>query len=548
MNNKLTKILALALALSMCFGLLAGCGSNNDPGASSTNTGLNSSEVVTAKNSEIYPLSSDKVFTVFMGGREIDGLYADTLWEEMTGIDIDWVAWDKPTMQLALTNDEFTDASMMHARLTKTQVFEYGDAGKFINFMDYLNIMPNVRAMFEKYPEALELVQNEDGTVYALPQVNWEPASIDHMIMFRKDMMNAAGWDKAPETVDEFLECIIDIQEIYGKDDPSFQAFNAYRENYMAWNTDTGSSNMMQVFFPAFGELVDTSLAVDADGKIVLGAATEQYKHTVEFLNKVWESGAMGTDIYTEDGTVSRALVLQNQVGSGLYMEGLTTDNFASGTLDLVGCGPFTSQHYSEKHAFAEYMFTWQNNMISTKCSDIETMCKWMDSFYATEENPINDEGTVWGQSLSYGVYGVDWTKDEATKTYKLLEHDGYDNGSAWKTAQMIGNPIGGFKFDYILDDGSARSFKGFENVEKRAPYEVDRYNMKALNLNEDERDIYADYWTAIDTYLIEMTAKFITGELDVNAEWDSYLEQLDILGLQEVLDAHQDAYDRTVK
>ena len=132
--------------------------------------------------------------------------------------------------------------------------------------------------------------------------------------------------------------------------------------------------------------------------------------------------------------------------------------------------------------------------------------------------------------------------------TYKLLDHEGFENGSAWKSAQMIGNPVGGFKFNYVLDDGSARSLKGFANIEIRLPYEVERYNIEGLNLNEDERDIYADYWTAIDTYMIEMTAKFITGDLEVEAEWAGYLEQLEILGLQDVIDAYQAAYDRFAK
>ena len=175
-------------------------------------------------------------------------------------------------------------------------------------------------------------------------------------------------------------------------------------------------------------------------------------------------------------------------------------------------------------------------------------MCKWMDSFYAPADNPLNAEGTIWGQSLSYGVYGVDWTKDDATMTYTLLPHDGFDSGEAWKTAQMISTPIGGYMFNYVLSGGGAASVKGLETISKVVPYEVSRYNLKGLCLNEDERDIYADCWTGIDSYLTEMTAKFITGELDVNAEWDAYLEQLEMLGLQDVIDAYQAAYDRAIK
>ena len=44
-----------------------------------------------------------------------------------------------------------------------------------------------------------------------------------------------------------------------------------------------------------------------------------------------------------------------------------------------------------------------------------------------------------------------------------------------------------------------------------------------------------------------EITAKFITGEVDIDAEWDNYLKELDALGLQDVLDAYNAAYQRAI-
>ena len=40
---------------------------------------------------------------------------------------------------------------------------------------------------------------------------------------------------------------------------------------------------------------------------------------------------------------------------------------------------------------------------------------------------------------------------------------------------------------------------------------------------------------------------KFITGELKVDADWDSYVKNLNDLGLQTYLECAQAAYQRTV-
>ena len=42
------------------------------------------------------------------------------------------------------------------------------------------------------------------------------------------------------------------------------------------------------------------------------------------------------------------------------------------------------------------------------------------------------------------------------------------------------------------------------------------------------------------------MGAKFITGELDIDENWDEYIAELEKMGALEVLEVYQTAYDRT--
>ncbi len=48
-----------------------------------------------------------------------------------------------------------------------------------------------------------------------------------------------------------------------------------------------------------------------------------------------------------------------------------------------------------------------------------------------------------------------------------------------------------------------------------------------------------------IDTYITEQRTKFITGEADVEAEWDNYIATLKSLGMEEMISIQQAAVDR---
>ena len=63
-----------------------------------------------------------------------------------------------------------------------------------------------------------------------------------------------------------------------------------------------------------------------------------------------------------------------------------------------------------------------------------------------------------------------------------------------------------------------------------------------------EETEIYNDINTDLKTYVDESMAAFMTGTRDIEAEWDSYLAQLEALRLPEFLNIVQQAYDRMYK
>ena len=65
------------------------------------------------------------------------------------------------------------------------------------------------------------------------------------------------------------------------------------------------------------------------------------------------------------------------------------------------------------------------------------------------------------------------------------------------------------------------------------------------LIFNEEEDEIITNVGTPIVSYVEECWARFITGDMDLDNDWDEYLAELNRMGLAEYQAAVQSAYDR---
>lgn len=547
------KILALILALTMILSMAA-CGASNtdepkatDPAPVETTANKPTEPVVQEPktNAERYPLKSDKTFDI-VAGNDIFGddgatLVTDAM-QKATGVDVDWSYMTAEQIQLALTGKDLPDAIFLYASIMdKATMYEYGQGGYFVNFMDYLDIMPNFSAVIKANPEALKVVQNEDGSVYCLPTLTVTSTGFNNLLFYRTDMMKEIGWEKAPATTDEFIQYVKDLQDHYGKDDPDFIAVNAYAANRMGWST----KRIMSYFFPSFGELLLTEMTVDSNGKVVLGAATEQYKHLMEFMNELWESGAFNTNIYSQEATASQALAAGNHVAIVTDHNGHTADGYAN----MSVLAPLTSEYQTTPHWYKAPSCSWGRiNAISTQCEDIETMVKWFDAWYAPATDPLNAEGTLYGITPWLGEIGVDHSLDDATGIYAELAHEGIEMGKflaseSFQTALYSGYEGGLFPYSSAPVNGVG--VKGQGTINNLWPYAETPFDLTTLVLTQDETDTYNDAWTDINAYIAETTAKFISGETDVETGWDAYIKDLEKMGLQDVIDVYQAAYDR---
>ena len=70
-------------------------------------------------------------------------------------------------------------------------------------------------------------------------------------------------------------------------------------------------------------------------------------------------------------------------------------------------------------------------------------------------------------------------------------------------------------------------------------------WTMPTLSLTKDESVERSSIKTDIETFAKEQTTQMITGVLDVETNWDSYISTIQSMGIEDAIAITQAAYDR---
>lgn len=158
----------------------------------------------------------------------------------------------------------------------------------------------------------------------------------------------------------------------------------------------------------------------------------------------------------------------------------------------------------------------------------------------------------------SWGVEGVDWEKSPPG----TLAVDG--------TLEAVLTPLGmgitlnsnwghqSARYVYFEDYHSKRAMTDelfYERIlyqeteENYMPFVPDAEQIvPLLSFLGDEANEVVDIETPLVDYVNEMIARFVTGDVDIDAGWDAYLRELNNIGLERYVEIYQGAYDRVMK
>ena len=381
---------------------------------------------------------------------------------------------------------------------------------------NYYNIMMND-------PNVYRNLVNDEGQVPALIGMYTDPYYTDQGFWIRKDILDAVG-KEIPTTIAEL-------------------------DDVLAAFKDHGLTDGLVVLSGGSCDLL--SRAYDAGDKMVDGVFTpmgtsENAKEYLLKMREYYEKGYINVDFvtYNWSDTKPPQEVIYNDMGgifnedvasiAGYYMT-TTNPDFEVAALGQIRKeeGQVLDTGFIPVLAADKYSLS-----LSTQCSDPGLCIQYMDYLFS-------DEGFM---LANYGTEGMTYTMVDGEPQFTdliLANEQGFD----WQLCQSLYiNP--GFP---CLTDLAAQEMTYNEAQKAAVPTWVEAYdscdattpNANWLSYTTEESEARAEVQTDIETYQEEMRLKFITGQADIEAEWDTYCQTLEDMGIAVLNDTQAAAIER---
>lgn len=551
-----SAVLAVSMAVSLC---ACGKGGNQEkggqtgtlaeqPGSATAQTGQNgeaSSEAADGAEPyvPVYPIVEEPITVT---GLVVDGDLSVSesriVWdlvEEVTGINIEWINIDKEALSTYLAGNDWPDFFHTY-ELSSSEVNDYGVlGGRFVNYLDHLDVMPNLAKTYKDYPLTLAASTQLNGEVYNLFQVTGGSATgTTARPHVRLDVLRAAGITELPTTVDELYDQLVILKEKNGE--PS-----------MILDTDN-KFGYIPMLFAAFGTLNNPVFDTDQSQKVVFAPITEQTKHYYEFLHKLYDEELMHREWLTLDNTAKNQFAQSGKVAFLPQPSAqMLSETDLNGEWDNLSCvAPLTSEYDSTRTLAGFVDYRPVAGMYINKDSQyVEEICKMFDIAFATEEVA---EGTgLYGQAFTHGLEGVDWKLND-DNTYEQIVPEGFSSFSAYQIQALRWQDLGraeaiGLATTSTPGNAQARQIAYVENV---IPYQITENIFPQdpsaiLKFTDDEQYVIDNKYGDINLYVEKMKAEFITGVTDIDKGWDAYVAQCEKMGIDQVLEVYQASYDR---
>lgn len=538
------RVLCLIMATMLCVAVCSGCGKKNEEAGT-----------VNIKVSEagVFPIVDKKItLKVFMPKpRNASDLVNNdfTKWyEEYTNVHIEWIVPSGGAQQAfntMIAGGDYPDI-IMGMGLSREQVTSLETQGivqDISNAIEKHGV--NIKKMFEEVPEAKEYT-SYNGKIYGVANVNNGYDSIygNAMWVF-EPWLEKLGLEK-PATTDEFYEMLKAFKEKdpngNGKADEIPLAARGV-SNYSAGI----EAYLMSAFIPTEGNV---RYYVE-DGKVKHVATQPEYREGLEYIKKLYDEELLYQDTFIVDRTQLTAMgeseipVLGAAPGSypGMFCNTTgTTANYKNFTPILPLEGPNGVRATVPKRGTT----SGTDCIVTSACKYPEVAVKWCDYFYSAEgRRKMTDTGVIDFREAKEGELGLDG-KQALWAELPASDEDIAKYGSGTSNLAWNGSPTGYISLEesigtYLTGDKAKNSTKLYYIYNNYKDFSVDTF--KAITISPEDADEFATYQplqNQIDSYF----AKFITGELSIEKDWDKYLKELDRLGMSKYMELLQKNYD----
>lgn len=532
---KMKKWLPLFLVIAMVLGACSNKGSEtNEKVENEDLDNVNESGMPIVEE----PISLD-IFAgkAFASGPNWNDIMIWNEYEEMTNVDVNWemVPFNsmKEKRNLALASGDLPDA-FHTALIPNLDLYKYGDQGTFIELNDLIDeYAPNLKKIFEEYPEVEKGLTFPDGNIYSFPTV-FSP-DFPSLLLYlkpwiREDWLETLDMDM-PETTDEFYEYLKAVKE----EDPNGNG-EADEIPYGGESIDSLISWLRGSF--GVGNRGVNYIDMDPEtDEMRFYPTSDGYKEMLEYIEKLYSEGLIEKNIFTIEDEEYFANGSEDRYGSTVY--NTPVELFAGDKAkEFTGIPALEGPHGDNLFTMVSSPLSGTSGFVITNENEHPAATvRWMDYFYSDEGSKLffmGKEGETFEENEDGEIDYVDEIKNSPeglTLDQELIKHLTWPGG---------GYP-GIVKEDYFKGAESSESeIEATEKVEADLIDEV----WPGFTYTVEENNKLNSVGTDIEKYVGEMKDKFITGDASFD-EWDEYVETIEKMGLEDYMEIQETAYER---
>lgn len=585
--KKRTKLLALLLGCSMTVGALAGCSAQTsgdtaekeaaaaetaaaDTAEESGQAAEEAAETAEAAETEAAAIdTSEKVtYKVLVKTDSSMGdwneMYLFTHLEELYNIDlqIEMIAsdvWDEKVPLLFASGDL---PDLFLASPDDDDVSLYSSQGYFLAIEDYLSeeLTPNIWKMAEAHPEILAACTELDGSIYALYGLD---LGAKYELGRQRFYINT-DWaeqilGKVPENVDEFYEYLVGVKENDMDGDGDADNEIPFGGKYL--NTDSMVYDPLCALLNAYG-YTDSMKQVMEDGSVVFVPAQDNYKELLKFMNKLYAEELLDNECFTQTEEEYKAKDAANLYGAFTEWSAAANGRTLEESYSYDMFAPMTSSVNDEQMWPAVDMKKCGKFVITSACENPERLLNALDHFFSREVSFGWKFGWEKGTNPEYPEYGyvTEWNEDNTGVITTWVGPEGTEGTTPapegwkdWGTFRF--NKIGPayqripiyVDYDNLAAEGTSTAWLAHNIADNVQDYYHVAFPSSVKYTAEESSELTL-ITTDLRAYKGEMETKMIMGELDIDSNWDAYLEGLEARGMSRYVEINQIAYDRYVE
>ncbi|MGG4128824.1 ABC transporter substrate-binding protein [Paenibacillus illinoisensis] len=520
-------MLAGAFALSGCSGDSKNQSENSDQAASFNKTGL---PIVNE------PVSLRMVSPKAALAPEYSQMEIFKQLEEQTNVQIEWENIPDTDFtekkNLLLASGDLPDA-FYGAGFSDYELVNYGTDGTILPLEDLIDqYAPNLKALLERRPDIKSSITAPDGHIYGLP--SWEENNLGTNPFFHvinKKWLDKLGL-KMPQTLDEYTEALVAFKTQdpngNGKADEIPLSFM-----HMQWCMDIAG------IFGAFGLPDNMEHRVVRDGKVIFTATQPEYKEALNYFHEKWyKQGLIDPESFTQDAAqyLAKGKTTVETLGSYIWWEVdevVGTERSEDYALLSPLKGPDGDQLIGRGNGGGPGRGAF---VITKENQNPEITMRWIDQQYEP----------YMAAQIHWGPLDIVFKKDENGKLVNLPLPEGT---SAGEFRQKVAPGAGGPGVITIEDLGKVvdlepRAQQRVEDLEKYYDPYMEEENYPSIFFEPEELDKINRIEPELIKYVNTQRGKFIV-DGGVNEQWDSYLKNLEKMGLNELMEIYQNGLDR---